>query len=109
MLSMMIDICPKFYALPSTCLYMILRSRSQTLIFYVKVLGQVFRASLFPNPLIDFVHVWYNDGYWSKILWGTIPTPVYDLKVKVTDLEFLCLSSRLKVLGPHYFQTRSCI
>ena len=33
----------------------------------------------------------------------TVPSP-YDLKVKVTDLEFLCLSFVLKFLEPHYFQ-----
>ena len=32
-----------------------------------------------------------------KIVLSTIPTPMHDLKVKVTDL--------LKFLGPHYFQT----
>ena len=31
--------------------------------------------------------IWYDNRYWSKILFGTTPTPVYDLKVKVTDLE----------------------
>ena len=40
----------------------------------------------------------------SKILCSTIPTPACDLKVKVTDLESLCLSFALKFLGPHYFQ-----
>ena len=25
--------------------------------------------------------------YWTKILFGTTPTPAYDLKVKVTDLK----------------------
>ena len=39
---------------------------------------------------MDLVHVWSDDRYWSKILQGTIPTPVHDLKVKVIDLEFLC-------------------
>ena len=54
--------------------------------FYVKD----FRTTLFPNPLMDLVHVWYDDRYWSKIsLQGDIPTPVHDLKVKVTDLEVL--------------------
>ena len=43
---------------------------------------------LFPDPIMDLVHVWYDDKYWSKILLGTIPTPVHDLKVKVTDLNF---------------------
>ena len=41
---------------------------------------------------MDVVHVWYDDRYWSKILQGTIFTPIYDLKVKVIDLEFLCWS-----------------
>ena len=60
--------------------------------FYVKV----FRTSLFPNPVVYLFHVWYDDRCWSKILCSTIPDPVYDFKVKVTDLEFLywslCLS-----------------
>ena len=46
--------------------------------------------------MMDLVHVWYDDRYWSKILHSTIPIPIHDLKVKVTDLEFLysslCLS-----------------
>ena len=54
---------------------------------------------------MDLVHVWYGDRYWSKIFHSTIPTPIHDLKVKVTDLELLCWSFMLKFLGPHYFQT----
>ena len=69
--------------------------------FYVKV----FRTSLFPNPLMDLVHVWYDDRYWSKILHSAIPTPIHDFKVKITDLELLCQCFALKFLGPHYFQT----
>ena len=48
---------------------------------------KVFRTLLFPNPTMDLVHVWYDDRYWSKILHSTIPIPIHDLKVKVTDLE----------------------
>ena len=44
----------------------------------------------FPNPLMDLVYIWYDDRYWSKILFSTIPTPMHDLKVKVMDLELLC-------------------
>ena len=55
--------------------------------------------------MMDLVDVWYDDRYWSKILHGTIPTPIHDLKVKVTDLEHSCSSFTLKFLGPHYFQT----
>ena len=54
------------------------------------VLRKVFKTSLFPNPLMDLVYIWYDDRYWSKILFSTIPTPMHDLKVKVTDLELLC-------------------
>ena len=36
---------------------------------------------------MDLVYVWYDDRQWSKILLSTIPTPMHDLKVKVTDLE----------------------
>ena len=49
-----------------------------------------FRTSLFPNPLMDLVYIWYDDRYWSKILFSTIHTPMHDLKVKVTDFELLC-------------------
>ena len=38
---------------------------------------------------MDLVYIWYDDRYWSKILFSTIPTHMHDLKVKVTDLELL--------------------
>ena len=50
---------------------------------------KVFRTSLFPNPMMDLVHIWYDDRYWSKILHSTIPTPIHDLKVMVTDRTFM--------------------
>ena len=31
---------------------------------------------------MDLVYIWYDDRYWSKILFSTIPTPMHDLKVK---------------------------
>ena len=90
MLDVMIDAGPKFYSVPSPPPYMTLRSRSRTLNFYVKFCVKVLRTSLFPNPIMDLVHAWYDDRYWSKILHSTIPTPVHDLKVKVTDLKLSC-------------------
>ena len=36
---------------------------------------------------MDLVYVWYDDKHWSK---SNIPTPMHDLKIKVTDLELLC-------------------
>ena len=53
--------------------------------FYVKG----FRTSLFLNSVVYLFHVWHDDRCWSIILCSTIPNPVYDFKVKVTDLEFL--------------------
>ena len=73
---MMIDTGPKFYSV--SC--MTLRSRSQTWNFYVNILR--FRISLFPNPLMDLVHVWCDDRYWSKILHSAIPTPILDFVLK---------------------------
>ena len=54
--------------------------------FYVKV----FRTSLFLNSVVYLFHVWHDDRCWSKLLCSTIPNPVHDFKVKITDLEFLC-------------------
>ena len=67
--------------------------------FYLKFYVKVFRTSLFLNPEMDLVHVWYNDRYWSKILCVTIPTPLHDLKIKVMGWSF-----PLKFLGPHYLE-----
>ena len=74
------------YYPPASVLALALARRPQMLKFYVKI----FRTSLFPNPLMDLVYIWYDDRYWSKILFSTIPTSMHDLKVKVTDLVFLC-------------------
>ena len=56
----------------------------------VKVFVKVFKTSLFPNLIIDLIHLWCDDTYWSKILRSTIPTTLGHVKVKVTDLEFSC-------------------
>ena len=45
--------------------------------------------------MMDLVHVWYDDRRWSKTLCSTIPIPIHDFKVKVTDLEFLYWSSEV--------------
>ena len=64
--------------------------------FMLKYYVKVFRTSLFPNPEVYLFHVWYDDRCWSRILCSTIPNPIHDFEVKITDLEFLywslCLS-----------------
>ena len=49
----------------------------------------VFRTSLFLNSVVYLFHVWHDDRCWSEILCSTMPNPIYDFKVKDTDLEFL--------------------
>ena len=56
-----------------TPVYMTFRSRSHTYNFMLKFYVKDFKTSLFPNPVMYFIHVWYDDRYWSKILQGTIP------------------------------------
>ena len=34
-------------------------------------------------PWMDFVHIWHDYRYLCKIFFGTIPSPDYDLEVKV--------------------------
>ena len=59
MFGVMIDTGPKFYIVPSQPPYITLRSRSQT--FMSKFCVKVFRTSLFPNTMMDLVHVWYDE------------------------------------------------
>ena len=36
---------------------------------------------------MNLFYIWHDYRYWPKVLFGTIPTPAYDLEVKVTNLE----------------------
>ena len=84
----MIDTGQKFLSAPSALMTVTLRSRSQNL--NVKVFVKVFKTSLFPYLITDLIYLGYDDTYWLKILHSTIPSPLGDVKVKVTDLEFSC-------------------
>ena len=53
---------------------------------------------------MDLVYIWYDDTYWSKILCSTIPSPVDDFEVKVTDLEFLYWSLCLNFNNVCFFE-----
>ena len=44
---------------------------------------------------MDLVSIWFDDRYWSKVLFTTIPTPADDLKVKVTELQAILASLRV--------------
>ena len=61
------------------------------------------KTSHFPN------HTGYYNIYRFKVLFCNTPNNTYDLKVKVTDLELLCLSVALKIFTAHIFQTTKLI
>ena len=42
---------------------------------------------------MDFIQLWRDKRPLSKILCSTIPIPVHDLKIKVTDFELFCVKS----------------
>ena len=65
-----------------------------------------YNFSFFAKPSMDFIHLWHDDRALSKILCSTIPIPVHDLKIKVTDFEFFfCVNS----LQCQLFQSRRLI
>ena len=69
-----------------------LRRRPQMLRFSFKFLT----TSLFPNLIIDMIHLWYNDTYWFKHLRSTIPTTLGYVIVKVTVYRIFMLKFNVK-------------
>ena len=47
-----------------------------------------YNFSFFAKPSLNFIQLWRDDRALSEILFSTIPVPVHDLKIKVTDFEF---------------------
>ena len=61
--------------------------------FVINVLQFLFFFFFFAKPSMDFIQLWCDDRALSKILCSTIPIPVHDIKIKVTDFDFLCVKS----------------
>ena len=38
-----------------------------------------------------FIQLWRDDRALSRILCSTVPIPVHDVKIKVTDFDFFCV------------------
>ena len=36
---------------------------------------KVYKTSYFEDPLMDFIHIWHDDRYRSKVFISTIPIP----------------------------------
>ena len=87
MFGMVIETGPKFYMVPFP-IHKVTDSEFLYKSFVINVLQfQVF----FAKQSMDFIQLWRDDRALSKILCSTIPVPVHDLKIKVTDFEFfLC-------------------
>ena len=47
-----------------------------------------YKTLYYKDPLMDFIYVWFNDRYKSKVLLSATPILGPDLEVKVKDLEF---------------------
>ena len=66
---------------------------------HIKVLHQSFHDLLISKSLhglslyfVALLYIRHDYKYWSKILYSAIPTPAYDLEVKVTGLEmYVCI------------------
>ena len=50
---------------------------------------KAYKTIYYKDPLLDFIYIWHDGRYRSKVLLSAIPTPGPDLEVKVTELEFL--------------------
>ena len=57
-----------------------------------------YNFSLLAKPSMDFIQLWRDGRALSKILCSTIPIPVHDLKIKVTDFEFFFVLTLLTLL-----------
>ena len=62
----------------------------------VKVFALKFMTSYFEDPLMDFIHIWHDGRYRSKVFISTIPTPGVTLGSRSQNFHkkesFLCLS-----------------
>ena len=47
-----------------------------------------FKTLHYKDPLMEFIYIWHDGRYRSKILPSAVPSLRPDLEVKVTDFEF---------------------
>ena len=85
---MVIETGPKFYMVPFPT-----QKVTDSEFLYKSFVINVIQFHFFAKPSMDFIKLWHDDRALSKILCSTIPVPVHDLKIKVTDFEFFCVKS----------------
>ena len=87
MFGMVIETGPKFYMVPFQT-----QMVTDSEFLYKSFVINVLQFHFFAKPSMDFIQLWHDDRALSKILCSTIPIPVHDLKIKVTDFEFFVLN-----------------
>ena len=58
---------------------------------------KVYKTSYFEDPLMDFIHIWHDGRYRSKVFISTIPTPGvtlgqgHGLRIFIKKSKFFCV------------------
>ena len=86
MFGMVIETGPKFYMVPFPT-QKVTDSEFLYKSFVINVLQ--FQFFFFAKPSMDFIH---DDKPSLNILRSTVPIPVHDLKIKLTDFDFFWLN-----------------
>ena len=88
MFGMVIETGPKFYMVPFPT-----QNVTDLEFLYKSFVINVLQFQFF-LPSLQWIQLWHDNRALSKILCSTIPIPVHDLKIKVTDFEFFfCVKS----------------
>ena len=88
MFGMVIETGPKFYMVPFPT-----QKVTDSEFLYKSFVINVLQFHFLAKPSMHFIQLWRDDRALSKTLCSTIPIPVLDLKIKVTDFEFFCVKS----------------
>ena len=65
---------------------------------------KVYKTSYFEDPLMDFVHIWHDGRYRSKVFISTIPTPVVSHRLRIFVKKSQGQSFCVKVYKTSYFE-----
>ena len=88
MFGMVIETGPKFYMVPFPT-----QKVTDSEFLYKSFVINILQFQFFCKPSMDFIQLWCDNRAFSKILCSTIPIPMHDLKIKVTDFELFCVKS----------------
>ena len=75
---------------------------------------KVYKTSYFEDPLMDFIHIWHDGIYRSKVFISTISTPGGEglgLRIFIKSQSFLCLglySYIIKILEEFHLYLTCC-